>query len=126
MKRLVLAVLLVAAAFATAGCGNADFNHAEINGVKPSPLGGNMNYARVEVPVGMIVVANIVAYDDDHKTMAIDIQEKDKSVVDITNVISEHDYAFWGKTVGTTDVEIKANDKLIMIVKATVTPQPTP
>jgi hypothetical protein len=105
------------------GC-SADFDHAEVTNVKASPLGGNMNYARVEVPVGMIVTAHIVSYDDDHKTMDMDIQADDSNVVEVHNVVSEHDYAFFGIRAGTTEVKLKADGKVVMIVTAVVTDQP--
>jgi hypothetical protein len=124
-KRVLVGAVWVLA-LASAGCGKADFDHAEIDGIKPSPLGGNMSYARIEVPVGMIVVAHITAYDEDKKTMAVSLKEKETNIVSVTNVVTEHDYAFWGNSVGETEIEMRANDKLVLIVKARVIAQPTP
>ena len=84
-----------------------------------------MNYARIVVPVGMIVTAHIVSYDDDHKTMTTGIQSKDPRVVEVESVVSPSDYAFFGLSPGSTDVELTADGKVVLIVTAVVTEQPS-
>lgn len=125
LSRLAACVACVAAALALAGCG-ADYDHTEITNVKGSPpFPGTMNYARVVVPVGMVVTAHIISYDDDHKTMATGIQSKDTRVVDVESVVSPDDYAFFGLAPGSTDVELTADGKVVLIVTAVVTDQPS-
>lgn len=112
-------------ALALAGCG-ADYDHTDITNVKGSPpFQGTMNYARIVVPVGMVVTAHIVSLDDDKKTMSTGIQSKDPRVLEVAGVVSPDDYAFLGLTPGTTDVEITADGKVVLIVTAVVTNQPT-
>jgi hypothetical protein len=119
----IFASVLFASTLAIAGCG-ADYDRTDITAVKPSPLGGSMNYARIEVPVGMIVKARIISYDDDRKEMDADIRVKDNDIIEATGVVTNGDYAFLGLKTGTTEVEIRADGKLVLIVTATVIPQP--
>jgi hypothetical protein len=85
-----------------------------------------MDFARVIVPVGTVLTAHIVSYDDNHDTMAVDLRTKDGTIVDVQNVISEHDYAFFGLKPGSTDIEMRADGKLVLIFTATVVDQPAP
>ena len=108
-----------------AGCG-ADYDHTEITNVKGSePFPGTMTYARIVVPIGTVVTAHIVSYDDDHKTMSTGIQSKDTRVVEVEPVVSPDDYAFFGLTLGSTDVELTADGKVVLVVTAVVTDQPS-
>jgi hypothetical protein len=107
------------------GCG-ADYDHTEITNVKGSqPFPGTMTYARIVVPVGMLVTAHIVSYDDDHKTLSTGIQSKDTRILEVEPVVSPDDYAFFGLTPGSTDVELTAYGKVVLIVTAVVTDQPS-
>ena len=115
---------MVACALALAGCG-VDYDHTEITNVKGSqPFPGTMNYARVVVPVGMVVTAHIISYDDDHKTMTTGLTPTDTRVVEVTTVVSPNDFAFFGLTPGTTDVQLTAGGKVVLILTAVVTDQP--
>jgi hypothetical protein len=106
-----------------AGCG-PEYDHTDITAVKASPLGGSMNFTRIEVPVGMIVKARIISYDDERKEMAADIRVADPGVVEATGVVTNGDYAFLGLKPGTTDVTIRADGKVVLIITAIVTAQP--
>lgn len=119
---LVFAVAF--SAMAAMGCGSADYDHTDIQNVRPSPLGGNMNYARIVVPVGMIVTAHIVSYDDDRKTMDMDVTPKDTGIVEVSGIVSDHDFAFYGLKTGETDVVLKAAGKVVLILSAKVVDQP--
>jgi hypothetical protein len=123
LSRAAAVAALAVSTLVVAGCG-ADYDRTDITAIKPSPLGGNMNYTRIEVPVGMILKARIVSYDDDREEMDADIRVKDTSIVEATGVVSNGDYAFLGLRPGTTEVEIRADGKLVLIVTAIVTPQP--
>jgi hypothetical protein len=108
-----------------AGCA-AEFDHTEITNVKGSqPFPGTVTYARIVVPVGMVVTAHIVSYDSDHKSMDMGLQSKDTSVVEVEPVVSANDYAFFGLTPGSTDVELTASGRVVLIVTAVVTDQPS-
>lgn len=120
--RLHAAVL--AGALALSAC-TADYDHTEITNVKGSqPFPGTVSYGRIVVPVGMVVTAHIVSYDDDHKSMAMGLQSMDPRVVEVEGVVSANDFAFFGLTPGSTDVEFTAAGKVVLIVTAVVTNQP--
>lgn len=112
-----------AGGLSVAGCAD-DFDHTDISQVRASPLGGGINYARVEVPVGMLVTAHVINVDDDRDEMKTEFRIKDSSIVDVQGVVSDSDYAFFGLRPGTTDIEIRAAGKLVLIITAIVTAQP--
>jgi hypothetical protein len=118
--------LVTTTTLALAACG-ADYDHTDLNNVHapPKPLDGRVSYARIDVSVGAIVTARIVSYDDDHKELATDLRAKDKSVVEVTGVVSPGDYAFLGLRTGQTEVEVLADGKVVLILTAVVTEQPT-
>jgi hypothetical protein len=121
-----LGLISVAAALGLAlltGCG-PDYDHTDISSVRASPLGGSVSYTRIDVPAGMVVTAHIAAYDDKHNTMSVDLRSRDATVVEVANVVSEHDYAFFGLRPGVTQVELRADGKVVLIVDAVVTAQP--
>ena len=110
LRRVTLATSLALAAAFVTGCG-ADYDRTDITAVKASPLGGSVTTSRVEVPVGMIVKARIVSYDDDRKEMDNDFHMKDPSIAEVTGVVSDGDYAFLGLQTGSTEVEIRRHAK---------------
>lgn len=125
-SRVVAALAALAlAALGLGGCG-PDYDHTDITAIRPppAPLEGNVDYARIQVSLGSVVTAHIVSYDDDHKAMSVELRAKDRSVVEVANVVSEHDYAFLGLRPGTTEVEMLAGGKLVLIFTAVVTDQP--
>lgn len=127
MKRVVasLASLVMTAAVAlTVGGCKAEYDRTEITNVKSRLAGGSMNEARIEVPVGGIVTSHIVSYDDSHHTMSVELHSKDEGIVQVANVVSEHDYAFVGMKPGDTEVELRADGHLVLILRARVTAQP--
>ena len=124
MKRVALLASSLLLGLAVCGC-SSDFDHVTIDNVK-SPLSGSMNLARIEVPVGTIVTAHIVAYNENHDTMSVDLHTKDSSLLDVANVVSEHDYAFLGVKAGETEIEMRADGKLVLVFRAAVVNQPTP
>lgn len=127
MKALLSRVALVGGlglgALVTSGCG-ADYDRTDITAVKASPLGGSITTSRIEIPVGMILKAHIVSYDDDRKEMDNDLTVKDPSVADVSAVVSDRDYAFYGLRSGATEVEIRADGKRVLIITVVVTEQP--
>ncbi len=125
-RRLALHSTFSVAAVALAGCG-AEYDHTDIVGVHapPKPLDGRVNYARINVSVGAIVTAHIVSYDDDHKELAAELRSKDTNVVEVTGVVTPGDYAFLGLRPGQTEVEVRADGHLVLILTAVVTDQPS-
>jgi hypothetical protein len=124
-RLLALLSLFAAAPFALAGCG-ADYDHTDVVAVHkpPSPLAGRVDYARIQVSVGAVVTAHIVSYDDDHKEMDAALRSKDPSVVEVTGVVTPGDYAFLGLRAGQTEVEVRADGHLVLVLTAVVTEQP--
>ena len=123
--RLALFSTTALAAVVLAGCG-AEYDHTDIVSVHapPKPLDGRVSYARINVSVGAVVTAHIVSYDDDHKEMAADLRSKDPKVVEVTGVVTPGDYAFLGLQPGQTEVEVRADGHLVLILTAIVTDQP--
>ena len=125
-RRLALLSTFSVAAVALAGCG-AEYDHTDIVGVHapPKPLDGRVSYARINVSVGAVVTAHIVSYDDDHKELAAELRSKDTNVVEVTGVVTPGDYAFLGLRPGQTEVEVRADGHLVLILTAVVTDQPS-
>jgi hypothetical protein len=119
------AALAAASLLLLAGCG-PEYDHTDILAVHapPKPLAGQVDYARIQVSVGAVVTAHIVSYDDDHKEMAADLQSKNTNVVQVTGVVAPGDYAFLGMSVGQTEIEVRADGHLVLILTAIVTEQP--
>jgi hypothetical protein len=121
VKTKILALAL--AALGVVACG-PDYQRTDIEGVVTSPLGGRIDYSRVEVPLGMILKAHIVPTNDEGKPMETTIRSRDPGVVEVAPVVSDHDYAFLGLRPGITQVEIRAEGDLVLIIDAVVTAQP--
>jgi hypothetical protein len=123
--RLAVATTFAISAAALAGCG-PEYDHTDIIGVHapPKPLDGRVSYARINVSVGAVVTAHIVSYDDDHKEMDADLRSKDPKVVEVTGVVTPGDYAFLGLQPGQTEVEVRADGHVVLILTAVVTDQP--
>jgi len=119
---LFAAVLALALAPALGGCG-PDYDRTEIN-AQPSKLGGGVTKSRIEVPLGMVVKAHIVSYDDDEKVMKATFRVADPAILEVAGVVTDSDYAFLGLRPGITQVELRADGDLVLIVDAVVTEQP--
>jgi hypothetical protein len=117
---LALGIALAAGSTACA----PEYDHTEIGGVKPGLFKGTVDRSRIQVAAGMVVTAHIVSYNDDHEVMAMSLRAVDPTVVDVSSVISDHDFAFIGLKVGVTDVELLADNKVVLIISAVVSPQP--
>ena len=122
-----LGLLAVVAAFAagSAGCA-AEYDHTDISGFRPSLFqsGEAVDRSHITVHAGMIVTAHVVAYNNDHNIMTMSVRAHDPTIVDVSNVISDHDFAFIGMKPGVTDVEIVAGNKVVLIISAVVLGQP--
>lgn len=126
MKNLLASAAVLLGAAALTGCG-PDFERMSIDGVvTASTSAGRIDTARVTVPVGMVVKARIVAYNDDDEIMPTEIRTRNGGTISISRVISENDWAFFGMSEGESEVEVYADDRLVLVMRATVTPQPAP
>ena len=148
-RTVALAVAAVALA-AGAGC-VAEYQRTDVDAVVESPLGGTVNYAAVTVPEGMIVKAHIAPFNDDgnHEAGARDalataeelrqaaklvdraydrlacvLSSEDATVMDVSQAVGDKDYAFYGLKAGTTRINVRAGDSVVMVLDAIVTPQP--
>lgn len=121
--KLHLCLLGLVSLFAASGCGPS-YDHTDFTNTRASKLGGTVNRSEISVPEGMIVTAHVVPYNDDNKVMTAKFTSRDEGTVVVQNVISDHDFAFVGLKPGTTDVELRADDDLVLTITATVTPQP--
>jgi len=123
--RSLSGLLLAVALSSLAGC-VAEYDHTDIGQVRASVLGGRVDRQGISVPEGMIVTAHIVSYNDDNNIMPMTFRALDPAIIDVSNVISDHDFAFIGLKQGTTDVELRAGDRVVLVIQAVVGPQPTP
>lgn len=108
--------------FAAAACG-PDYDRTEFSG-KVAPLGGDVTREHVVVPQGGLVKVHIVSRNDDDDDMSNEIVSHDPSVLETVPVVSDHDYAFLGIKPGKTQIDVKADDRLVLVIEAVVTEQP--
>lgn len=130
MSRLIRGVAALAVALTlaagTTGCA-AEYDRTEITaGTRPALFPGRVDRQTIQVTNGMVVTAHIVSYNDDNNIMTMSLRATDATVLDVSNVISDHDFAFIGLKVGTTEVEILADNKVVLVIPVTVVPQPAP
>lgn len=104
-------------------CGD-DYDHADISGVQASPLGGDFSVQHLTVPEGTIVKAHIVLKNDDDEKMQLAVDSKDTRILEVHGIVNDSDYAFLGMSVGHTQLVFKADDDVVLVVEADVTPQP--
>ncbi len=116
--------LSAALAIGAMGCGGPDYDHTEFAIGRVSSLGGRVDRSRIEVPEGMIVTAHIVSYNDDDEIMRMTPHSKDPTILDVRPIITEHDFAFVGLKPGVTEVEIEADGHVVLVIAASVVPQP--
>lgn len=122
MRRVILlgAALL---GLAAAACG-PDYDRTEFGGQVAGPLGGEVTRERVVVYQGGLVKMHIVSRNDDDDAMSNEIVSHDPSVLETVPVVSDHDYAFLGITPGKTQIDVKADGKLVLVIDAVVLDQP--
>ncbi|CAN5925173.1 hypothetical protein BH11MYX4_BH11MYX4_59950 [soil metagenome] len=104
------------------GCA-AEYDHTEIGKPRQSVLGGRVDRSGIDVPEGMVVTVHIVSYNDDHNIMTMNVRAKDPAILDVSNVISDHDFAFIGLKQGATEVEVLADNRVVLVMSAVVGPQ---
>ncbi len=121
--RLLSGLGLVVALAGLAGC-TAQYDHTDIGQARASVLGGRVDRQGISVPEGMVVTVHIVSYNDDDNIMTMSLRAKDPTILDVSNVISDHDFAFIGLKQGVTDVELRADDRVVLVMQAVVGPQP--
>ncbi len=124
LRGLLVATTLAVVALGTTGCGD-DYDRTEFRDIK-TPIGGGINKARLEVPLGMIVTAHIAARDDDDETMDLRIASANTSVVEVAPTVNDRTYSFLGVSLGSTEVTIKADGQTVLILRAIVEDQPSP
>lgn len=92
----------------------------DIGGVITSQPGGYVDRSRVDIPVGGVVKANLVAWNDRDERMKLSIRTLDPQLLEVAEVVYEDQYAFMGRRVGTTEIEVRADDDLVLIIQARV------
>jgi hypothetical protein len=121
MKRKIATALLTLGAVALAACG-PDFDRVEI-AKQPSKIGGDISTTTLQIPVGMIVKAHLAPIDDSGDTMTASVRSADNTIVEAANVVTDADFAFIGLRPGRTEIELKADNKIVLIIPAVVTEQ---
>lgn len=108
--------------FGLAACG-PDYDRTEISAVKESAFGGTVNTQRLEVPVGLVVTAHVVVWNDDNEQMSLGIRSKDPQTVEIAGVVNPRNYSFIGKKEGQTEIEFLADGNVVLTIVAIVSKQ---
>jgi hypothetical protein len=122
--RSLLSAIALLGATALVGCG-PDYDRTDIGGVLLPP-GGEINHARVVVPQGLVVKAHIVPFNDDDEAMPLQIRSGNPELLEVAATINDRDFVFLGKRLGSTTVELKADGKVVLVLDAIVTEQPSP
>lgn len=120
MKWLARSLVLAAAVFAV-GCG-PDYDRTEISGIV-ALAGGECTRERITLRHGTVLKVHIVSKDDGNDEMTNSVSSAQPNILEVANVISDHDYAFLGVSPGRTEVEIKAEGKTVLIIDAFVVAQ---
>ena len=121
---LCRAIALGTFALGLAACG-PQYDRTEITPVRgQSSLGGEVSSRRLVVPEGLVVTAHIVAWNDDNEQMPLAVRSKNPDIVEVAGVVNERNYAFLGLRTGRTEIEVIADDTLVLTVEANVTAQP--
>lgn len=129
MKRLFhgVSILAMLASLAVGGVGcGPEYDRTDFSGTVPDGFGGGISATSLQVHEGMILKSHIVAWNDDNERMPLGIRSLDESIVKVVNVISERDYAFVGLRAGRTQIELTADDEVVLVIEAEVIPQPEP
>jgi hypothetical protein len=117
---------LLAAAIVSMGaaaCG-PDYSKTNITSVVPGAPGNEINNNHVTVAEGTVLKAHIESTNTSNDKMGNVLQTDDPSIADVTYVVSDHDWLFFGNKVGQTHITIKANEDTVIILDALVVAQP--
>lgn len=122
MRRFGVAAV-AALALCGAGCGS-DYDRTVFSGIVSDDLGGQIGVTGLQVHEGMILKSHIVAWNDDEEPMTLSVRSLDPTIVEVVEVISDRDFAFVGLRAGRTQIQLEADDTLVLTIEARVTPQP--
>ena len=118
-----IARCLVIAAFALAGCGgNQDYDRTELTGIVKLQ-DAECTRERIVVKHGTALKVHIVSKNDGDDDMTNQVSSRNPNIVEVAPVITEHDWTFLGITPGHAEVEIKADNKTVLIIDAWVVAQ---
>jgi hypothetical protein len=117
------AIALVALVLGVGACG-PDYDRTDISGTVPDELGGGISIQQLDVHEGMILKSHIVSWNDDNEQMPLVIRSLDPSIIEVAGVINDHDFAFVGRKAGHTQVQVVADDVVVLTIEANVIAQP--
>jgi hypothetical protein len=123
-KTMLLAGVFSVLAIATLPACGPDYDRMEITNVNTPPMGGTVNFQRIEIIEGTIVTARIEPRNDDNESMHCHVRAELPNILEVSAVVNDRVYAFIGQHEGTTKVEFTAGDEVVLIVEAIVKPQP--
>jgi hypothetical protein len=124
MKRLLFALVLALSANVLA-CA-PEYDHTDIMMVRSSDPSDRIDRKGIELSEGMLFTAHLLAWNDRDKTMVTRLRSTDPSVLEIANLTTANTYAFMGMKSGVTEIEVTANDALVLIIPVLVRPQSAP
>ena len=105
-------------------CG-PNYDHTTIDNLKGF-VGDDVTFKRVYIVEGTGIKAHIESFDSNDDSMTTEIVAADASLIDVTPTITEHDYLLSGLKAGRTEIQVKADGKLVLRIDALVEAQPTP
>jgi hypothetical protein len=73
--------------------------------------------------IGAATKAIIKPYDDDGEVMSGDVTSDDPQVLEIAPGLSDHEYMFMARTVGSTQVHFTAGGGVVAIAHVTISAQ---
>ena len=125
MIRRVLATIGLLGCMSLVACG-PDFERLQIGAVNlpdETPQTEELNYQRVDVVEGTAVTARIEPFNDDGKSMHLEVRSMRPDILEVSNAVNDRVFFFAGYSVGRTQVEFYADDELVLIIDAEVLPQ---
>lgn len=127
MKRtLFSSAALVLFASLVMACGGPHYDHTTVTDVAAGELPATVSLSSVSIAVGGATKAVITPYNDDDKTMAIDVSSDSPGTLEIAPGIGANEFVFMGRSVGKTTVRFLADGQVVASANAEVTPQTGP
>lgn len=125
------ALFAAVACVALAACGD-DYSHTQITAVVGSFTGpttsskDTIDPSHIQITEGNIVKAHIVVFNDDDEQMPLVIKVTTPGKVEVAAATTPDDYTFIGTEVGQAEIQLIADGKRVLSIKADVVAQPAP
>lgn len=125
MKHIAL-IAAAALAFTSIACGGPHYDHTTVTDVAQGDLPATVSLNTISIAVGGATKAVITPYNDDGKTMGMEVSSDGPTTLEVASGIGANEFIFMGRAVGKTTVRFLADGEVIAIANAEVTPQTSP